>query len=654
MSEQGGGRETTPVRVIWYGRDEPLPERRLVRAGPLTAIVENGDLRYVKLGDEEIVRRIYAAVRDPNWGTVPPRFTTYEVESDDLAFVVRYTAEYVGGAIDFVAEVRIEGTSAGVITCRLEGEARTTFRKNRIGWCVLHPMDLAGLPAEVETPDGTTSGVFPDRISPHQPFFDMVSIRHPTRNGGEVTIRFEGDLFEMEDQRNWTDASYKTYSTPLRLGYPTELRQGERVVQSVTVEVRSGVLIEPELVEEPGVQVRVGAEPVGTLPPIGLGGAAHGRPLSDAELDRLRLLKPAHLRPVLALDEGDWQERLRLAGREARALGAGLELEVIAGDDGERLTDLVNLLVAEAVPVARLLVFPRSAHVTTEPVLVRAREAMARAGLAAPTGGGSRASFTELNRATLPLDLMDVVGYTINPQVHAFDNASLVETLAAQAATVESAKAIAGARSLAVGPVTLRPRFNPNATGPAPEPAPGELPPNVDPRQSSLFAAGWTVGSIRSLAAAGAAALTYYETTGWRGVIERSDHPLRVSAFHSRPGMVFPVYHVLADIAEFAGGELLPVEVSDPLAVEALALRVGNRLRLLVANFGDMRRAVSLALPVPSGFTLRTLDETTFEQAAADPSGFRTTEKPGATRAEVMDLDLLPFAVATLDVKLRP
>ena len=45
----------------------------------------------------------------------------------------------------------------------------------------------------------------------------MQSISHGTPGGGEIVIRFEGDLFEMEDQRNWTDASYKTYSTPLRI-----------------------------------------------------------------------------------------------------------------------------------------------------------------------------------------------------------------------------------------------------------------------------------------------------------------------------------------------------------------------------------------------------------------------------------------------------
>ena len=36
----------------------------------------------------------------------------------------------------------------------------------------------------------------------------------------------EGDTFEMEDQRNWTDASYKTYVRPLALPWPYTLAGG--------------------------------------------------------------------------------------------------------------------------------------------------------------------------------------------------------------------------------------------------------------------------------------------------------------------------------------------------------------------------------------------------------------------------------------------
>ena len=44
-------------------------------------------------------------------------------------------------------------------------------------------------------------------------------------------FEFEGDLFEMEDQRNWTDASFKTYSTPISLGWPHRAQAGQEIRQ---------------------------------------------------------------------------------------------------------------------------------------------------------------------------------------------------------------------------------------------------------------------------------------------------------------------------------------------------------------------------------------------------------------------------------------
>ena len=59
-----------PARVLCYGTDEPLPERVPLRAGPLSLIWEGGDLRTIKVGGREVLRRIYVATRDRNWGTV--------------------------------------------------------------------------------------------------------------------------------------------------------------------------------------------------------------------------------------------------------------------------------------------------------------------------------------------------------------------------------------------------------------------------------------------------------------------------------------------------------------------------------------------------------------------------------------------------------
>ena len=67
---------------------------------------------------------------------------------------------------------------------------------------------------------------------------DIRAISHDLHAGGTVEVRMDGDAFEMEDQRNWTDASYKTYCTPLAAPFPVTIEQGETVRQSVTIGVR--------------------------------------------------------------------------------------------------------------------------------------------------------------------------------------------------------------------------------------------------------------------------------------------------------------------------------------------------------------------------------------------------------------------------------
>ncbi|MBA3450682.1 MAG: hypothetical protein H0T18_05665, partial [Chloroflexia bacterium] len=346
MSEVG--KETTrfSANVSRYGREEPLPQRVDVRAGPLTAVLEGGDLRYVTVGDDPVVLRLYAAVRDRNWNTIEPRYLSYEVAHDDNGFTVTFEAEHVGGDVDFVWTGSITGTPDGVITATMDGVARKDFQRNRIGWCVLHPMAVAGEAASTETPDGTVEGVFPVLIAPHQPFFDMQSIAHRTPGGGDVVIRFEGDLWEMEDQRNWTDASFKTYCTPLRDPYPVEVKAGTKIRQTVTIQVLgadSSLLVGKGLRGEAGggsrlsegppspaaahrqgfphagrpggeayrvPTITIGGQPAMPLPPIGLGVASHGQPLIQEEVAALRRLRLAHLRVTLELTRPEWEERL--------------------------------------------------------------------------------------------------------------------------------------------------------------------------------------------------------------------------------------------------------------------------------------------------------------------------------------------------------
>jgi len=42
-----------------------------LKAGELQCLYETGKLRYIRRGETELIRMIYGAVRDDNWGTLP-------------------------------------------------------------------------------------------------------------------------------------------------------------------------------------------------------------------------------------------------------------------------------------------------------------------------------------------------------------------------------------------------------------------------------------------------------------------------------------------------------------------------------------------------------------------------------------------------------
>lgn len=646
-----------PRNVWYYGKDEPLPQQKELRAGPLSLIYEEGDLRYIRLGDQEVLRRVYVAVRDRNWGTVPPRLSNVQMDIGEDSFRIAYDVEHRQGDIDFFWKGTITGRADGTITFAMDGVARSTFWRNRIGFCVLHPLrECAGAPCRIEHVDGTIEErAFPKYIAPHQPFFDIRAISHQVMPGVWAEVRFAGDVFEMEDQRNWTDASYKTYCTPLRLPYPVEVQAGARVVQTVTLSLlgltASGDARRDRVrtAKAPFFSLALDPSSPVPLPPLGLSVASHGQPLSLKAIERLRALHLSHLRVDLDLARPGYEVTLRRATAEVQALSASLEMALFISDDAEQeLQALLDLLARVRPPVGRWLIFHRREKSTSERWVTLAREFLPRYEATVPIGAGTNAYFAELNRGRPLTQALDVVCYSINPQVHACDNASLVENLEAQAATVESARQFCGDRPICITPVTLKPRFNPDATGPE-LPPPGELPRQVDVRQMSLFGAGWTLGSIKYLAESGVASITYYETTGWRGVMETEDGSPLPDKFRSLPGTVFPLYHVLADVGEFQGGEVIPSLSSDALRVDGLVIRRGDKTRVILANFTAEPQTVAVE-GLGERVRARSLDGTNVEEAVRSPESFRArADEPLSGRNGIMQVYLRPYAIVRLD-----
>ncbi|MBO7744813.1 hypothetical protein I8J29_11435 [Paenibacillus sp. MWE-103] len=634
------------LRLLRYGSPDPLPERHALRAGPLTAVFEEGGLRYIRFGDVEIVRGLYAAVRDRDWGTVRPAFRNVEIAQDADSFRVRFTAEHRRGDIDFTWEGVIDGSAEGTIAFSFDGAAHAAFLKNRIGFCVLHPAALAGTPVETETPEGTVVGAFPERISPHQSFRELRAIRHEVRRGLTAELRFDGDLFEMEDQRNWTDDSYKTYCTPLALPYPAAVHAGDRIRQTVTLRLigdRAPSGRTQAAADAPHVELL--DRPAGRLPRIGLG-SAPGRELEPLEAEKLRLLRPAFLHATVRLGEPDWQAELDAAARNARQLDCGLELEALlpdGADDGERAAErLVGAIASGRLRVDAVYPYRVSAYVADEALLALLAALRSAAGVTFRVGGGTRAYFAEFNRAALPLAAMEAATFALNPQVHAFDAASMAEAASAQGAAVRSARAIAPGVPLAVGPITLKPRLNPNASSPEAAAAAENRANREDARQRSLFGAGWTLGSLKSLAEASADRACYYETAGTLGLLPEGG------------AGEYPLYHVLACAGALQGEITEACLVRDRLSYEALAVRdADGRRTLLLANYTDAPLRLRVRAPSFRPGRLRLLDDRGLPCAGAGETAGPYPRLADAPPPDVLDgsfeLELRPFAFAVAE-----
>ncbi len=657
------GKKGKLSRELFVFGGEQSRETLQLAAGPLTMLFEPDTvfLRRITLGKVEAIRGIYAAVRDRNWGTVPARISNVDAQIANDACALTFKVECRQGEVHFRWHGGITGAADGSVKFSFEGEALSSFLRNRIGLCVLHPLaGCVGQPCEVEHIDGNRErGNFPQFISPHQPFREIRALRHEVTEGVSIEVRFEGDVFEMEDQRNWTDASFKTYCTPLDLPFPAAIEKGTHIRQTVTLRMLRHDRQEAVHSPKKGVrksrpalaitEIAVPGEPRLPLPPIGLGLASQEQSLSPGEVQRLQLLRLSHLRADLTPGQPDWRRTLLRATREAAELDCTLQLALFLTDQAEaELTVLAHELEATRPPVSLFLVFHVGEEATREHWVRLAQSVLTSAGSDIPIAAGANGNFAELNRHRPATDSIAMPCFSLNPQVHTFDNLSLVENLAAQAHAVATTRQFSE-RPVVISPATLKPRLNVVATAKDWSPAADELPPSVDPRQLSLFGAAWTLGSIAALSATGQVhSLTYYETTGWRGVMETEAGSPMPEKFPSRPGQVFPIYEVLASLAGFARFAPLTVSAHSPIA--GLVLFDGHRCRVMLANLTGTRHTVILRCPKPIAGGL-ILDEANVPPAVCKPEQFRarvhgaTGDAPGR-----VELTMRRHAFVVLDL----
>jgi len=626
--------------VRLYGTGEAAAEPTPVRLGPLSFLYSAEAVRRICWHGTELVRAVTWPVRDENWGTYAPAILDEWTETGASDFSAHIGFSVAEGRLECALAIR--ATDAGELHFNLTmTPAGGPFATNRAGFTVLHPIrGIAGAPLEVTHSDGQVERTrFPALISPGQPVFDIQELRYAS-GGAAAEVVFSGEVFEMEDQRNWSDASYKTYCVPLV--HPFTYTIDRTATQSVRVAftgsgaaTTGGGDLPAELETAPSSgdtapAIGLVAEPgwlKGDRAPIPehvthicarMGAGTPARFLAD--LSRIASGRSMDFELVL---DGHTPPRQELAAIAARIDGAGLS--------ASRVTALPASYLASHQPSG-----PWPDGPTPMEVAEAAREIFPRALI----GGGMLTNFTEFNRCRPDPARCDFITHANTAIVHAGDDLSVRETLETLPQIFESAHAIGGDLPYRLGLVSIGMRSNPYGAAVAENPKQiRRTMAREDPRQRGLFAAAWAVGVLAATEAMQVEALCLAAPSGPFG-IAYAPQPCPQPYFdETAAAAIYPLYHVVRSAAAMAGQPRLSVSGA-PEGVFAYGVVAGTGGKLMLANVSP--DPVSLRLAMPGRAAI--LDQSTFTDATEDADWLDKVPRHDAAQ-----LDLEGFAVAFID-----
>jgi len=644
-----------PSRLIkLFGTEVPDGKRRIVSAGPLSATFDSGALRYISWNGLEVLRGIAWLSRDRNWGTYSPAIENLKIRQSKDAFTISYSATCKDGEQSLKFDAKIEASAKGTLRFSATGIPLTDYLTCRTGFVVLHPLDgVAGRPVEVIHTDGKKEKAsFPKLISPGQPIFEIRQMKHEPVPGLSVTVLMEGNKFEMEDHRNWMDASYKTYVCSLLDPWPYTLKKGEPFTQSITLAI-AGKPAKPSGRRASGkIEVELGGAK-NAIPRIGAAVSMAEAQHAVAAGPLVSLANPAEL--ICQIDGRlDGQAAAAEAFRAlAERTGRQVKLEIIlpaqlgAASEVDAIAQTVHGagLKPESVVVTQahdLKSFQPGAQRPWGPSYEEMATAVRASFPGVKVGGGMLSYFTELNRKPVPQGVFDFITHTGCPIVHAADDVSVMETLESLPWIFASTRAMIGKTPYHIGPTSIPCRDNPYGRAAAPNPGNGRVClSTIDPRQRGLYAAAWNLGYLARAAEAGLDAVALGSLTGPQGIIYRKGDEAQ-PWFDEGMGRIYPAYHIMAGLAPASGMKRMATQSSSPAKVAALAHKSKRGTVLWLANLIAEKQSVKVK-GLAGVTSLHVLDAGSFEAACKSPAWL--TAK-GETLRKVGSVELEPYAVA--------
>lgn len=589
---------TQITKEEWVGIPPGAINTYHLQAGKLNAQFINGRLCHICYEGVPVIDEIYYALRDCNWGTIPFDIDEFTLEQRDLEFDLKFRGTHRSEDINYTFFAKISGSRDSTIEYSFEGTAYSSFLRNRIGFCILHPLSCAGSKCLIEHTDAQVEeGIFPIHIAPHQPFCDIKSITHFPAENLIAKAEMFGDVFEMEDQRNWTDASFKTYCTPLKEPFPVMVKQGGEVCQTIRISLKetNRKSLDAKALVSSGIQAK------NTHPAFSLG-CKIDAPLTENQLALVNLLHLGHLSFDYHFICKDTRGQFKEIYRQVEKLNCPMRIRVFFTDMWKDEAEQLNAEL-QGLNIHDISVFFDNTAVIKEDILVDICKALQPLGI--PVGSGTNGYFTQINRQRLSENIVDFISYSNTPQVHAFDNDSIMSTVEGSLANIHSCRALYPNARIWISPVSMKIQWNPDATAEDFH-IPGQPTNDVDQRQMSLFAAAWFIRLFSAYISSDAAGASCFCLTGSKGIME-DENPQRDFHFPAQPNMLYPLYYAfygLRDAKKYA------IEINRTNDYTIIKFFKETLCRVVIAN--NVSRALDIPVTdLPKACTALMIDEDT-------------------------------------------
>ena len=442
-----------------FGTDEPIAPRRVLTAGPLTAILEDGNLRTICFAGIEAVRAINYLARDDSWGTYKAVQSNLEIIESDSSFTVTYDALCSGPNGRYAYRMTITGEASGVLTMEAVGEALTDFATNRTGFVVLHPSEAAGGRLTIRHSDGQIEETcFPRRSAPTSRPSTFPRSRTSRRPASPAPSRWKA----MHSRWRTSATGRMHRSRPISARCPSRGLTSSPRVEKIASGSRSRSRLRPwpSQQERPTDARLVLGAPAGRMPSMALFLDPDELPSALAHAASLGTAQDVIIR--FDAERGhDWRTLCRpptLPGRSARGWRSRRfsTLSIRKPRRRGRRRDQVGKCRAGRRPG---FTAPRIQDTAIEHAASRRKrtigelvDALRAAGLKASIGAGTPSFFTEFNRNP-PTGDCDFVFFSVASNVHAADDLSVMETLSVYPAVIASARKLCPGKTALARPL---------------------------------------------------------------------------------------------------------------------------------------------------------------------------------------------------------